>query len=58
LLDEVVIGKQEMVGAIDAVCDVANASSASSCKALAPEDRRCSAVWSAVTREFVHQRRR
>lgn len=35
-----------------------NASSASSRKALVPENRRCSALSSAVTREFVHQLRR
>jgi DNA topoisomerase-3 len=58
LLDEVVIGKQEMVGGLTPCAMSLNASSASSRKALVPEGRRCSAAWSAAMREFVHQRRR
>ena len=58
LLDEVVIGKQEMVGAIDAVCDVAQRIIGKLAEVPAPADHRCSPLSSAVTREFVHQRRR
>ncbi len=58
LLDEIVIGKQQMIGAIDAVCDVAQRIIASSRKAPPSEDRRCSAPPSPATRDHAHQRQR
>ena len=58
LLDEVVIGKQQMIGAVDAVCDVARRLSASCRKAPPSEDRRCSAPPSPATQDHGHQRQR
>ena len=50
LLDDVVIGKQEMVGAIDAVCDVAQRIIGKLRTAPPPEDLPCSALQSATRR--------
>jgi DNA topoisomerase III len=58
LLDEVVIGKQKMMGAIDAVCDVAQRIIGKLQEGTAPGDRRCSAPPSPATRDHAPQRRR
>ena len=52
LLDDVVVGKQEMIGAIDAVCNVAGESSASARKAP-PTGLRCLALrWPTLLERF------
>ena len=55
LLDDVVVGKQEMVSAIDAVCDVASASLASSRMALPREGPPCLVLQSAKAPQRIHQ---
>jgi DNA topoisomerase-3 len=56
LLDEVVIGKQEMMGAIDAVCDVAQRIIGKLQEAPSPEDRPCLAPPQPGARDHARQR--
>jgi len=56
LLDDVVVGKQEMVGAIDAVCDVALRIIGKLKDGSPPDWRRCAAPVSAARVAIVHQR--
>ena len=58
LLDDVVVGKQEMVGAIDAVCDVAQRIIGKLTQGPGAGGPLLLALWTAVTRGVVHQRRR
>ena len=58
LLDDVVVGKQEMVGAIDAVCDVAQRIIGKLKEALPPEGPPCLGLQSATAPQRIRQRLR
>jgi len=55
LLDDIVIGKQEMVGAIDAVCDVAQRIIGKLKEAPPPKDRTCLSPQLATAQAHIHQ---
>src|SRR5450631_4938920 len=58
LLDDVVVGKQEMVGAIDAVCEVAERIISKLKEGLPWEDLLCLAAQGAMAQERIHRRLR
>ena len=56
LLDDVVVGKQEMVGAIDAVCEVAQRIIDKLTVGAAAEGSPCLVLQSVTASQQIHQR--